>query len=85
MRGRRGAGGGRRDAHGVIGLASLGAARDSGLGFDGEIYTLYVDPAFLGAAPARALLHGAFEALEGTQIPLLPGLGSCPQQCLFLL
>ena len=35
-----------------IGLASLGAARDRGLGFDGEIYTLYVDPAFLGRARA---------------------------------
>src|SRR5271168_3590097 len=28
---------------GAIGLASLGSARDSSLGFDGEIYTLYVD------------------------------------------
>src|SRR5471032_374942 len=37
------------DAHfGPIGLCSLGAARDSGVGFDGEIYTLYVDPAFQG-------------------------------------
>src|ERR1700742_4410722 len=34
--------------YGPVGLASLGAARDGALGFDGEIYTLYVDPAFLG-------------------------------------
>ena len=49
---------------GVIGLASLGAARDGGLGFDGEIYTLYVDPAFLGLGTGTALLHGAFAALR---------------------
>ena len=49
---------------GVIGLASLGPARDRGLGFDGEIYTLYVDPAFLGLGTGKALLHGAFETLK---------------------
>ena len=49
---------------GVIGLASLGPARDGGLGFDGEIYTLYVDPAFLGLGTGKALLHGAFETLK---------------------
>jgi GNAT superfamily N-acetyltransferase len=50
-------------AHGPIGLASLGGARDSGLGFDGEVYTLYVDPAFIGQGAGSALLHGAFAAL----------------------
>ena len=49
---------------GVVGLASLGTARDSGLGFDGEIYTLYVDPAFLGRGAGAALLHGAFASLK---------------------
>jgi ribosomal protein S18 acetylase RimI-like enzyme len=49
---------------GVIGLASLGSARDRGLGFDSEIYTLYVDPAFLGQGTGTALLHGAFAALR---------------------
>jgi ribosomal protein S18 acetylase RimI-like enzyme len=49
---------------GAIGLCSLGKARDSGLGYDGEIYTLYVDPAFLGRGAGRALLTGAFEALK---------------------
>ena len=50
--------------YGVIGLASLGGARDSGLGFEGEVYTLYVDPAFFGQGAGRALLHGAFAALK---------------------
>jgi ribosomal protein S18 acetylase RimI-like enzyme len=49
---------------GVIGLASMGAARDHDLGFDGEIYTLYVDPGFLGQGVGTALLHGAFAALK---------------------
>ena len=53
------------DAHyGPIGLCSLGAARDGGVGFEGEIYTLYVDPAFLGRGTGRALLAGAFEAFK---------------------
>jgi ribosomal protein S18 acetylase RimI-like enzyme len=51
-------------AQGVIGLCSLGAARDSGIGFEGEIYTLYVDPAFLGRGTGRALLSGAFDAFK---------------------
>jgi GNAT superfamily N-acetyltransferase len=50
--------------HGLIGLASLGGARDRGLGFDGEIYTLYVDPGFIGQGVGRKLLHGAFAALK---------------------
>jgi ribosomal protein S18 acetylase RimI-like enzyme len=50
--------------HGVIGLCSLGAARDSGPGFDGEVYTLYVDPSFLGRGAGRALLGGAFDSLK---------------------
>ena len=52
------------DPHiGPVGLASLGPARDKGLGLDGEIYTLYVDPAFLGRGTGRMLLAGAFAAL----------------------
>jgi L-amino acid N-acyltransferase YncA len=50
--------------HGAIGLAGFGAARDRGLGFDGEVYTLYVAPAFLGRGVGRSLLHGAFAALK---------------------
>jgi GNAT superfamily N-acetyltransferase len=50
--------------YGAVGLASLGAARDGALGFDGEIYTLYVDPAFLGRGTGRVLMAGAFERLK---------------------
>ena len=53
---------------GPLGLASLGKARDSGLGFEGEVYTLYVDPAFLGRGVGRALLSGAFEALKDRKL-----------------
>ena len=53
------------DSHfGPIGLCSLGAARDGGAGFEGEIYTLYVDPAFLGRGTGRALLAGAFDTFK---------------------
>jgi len=53
---------------GVIGLCSLGAVRDSGTGFEGEVYTLYVDPAFLGRGTGRALLSGAFDALKARRL-----------------
>jgi len=57
--------------HGIIGMASLGPARDRALGFDGEVYTLYVDPAYFGLGAGRALLKGAFAALRQN------GLTSC--------
>ncbi len=50
--------------HGVIGMASFGPSRDRSLGFDGEIYTLYVDPAFYGFGTGRALLCGSFELMR---------------------
>ena len=34
------------DKHGIVGMSSLGPARDRALGFDAEVYTLYVDPDF---------------------------------------
>ena len=49
---------------GVIGMASLGPCRDRGMGFDGEVYTLYVDPPHFGHGVGRALLKGAFAALQ---------------------
>jgi L-amino acid N-acyltransferase YncA len=49
---------------GVIGMASLGPSRDRGLGFDGEVYTLYVDPAHFGCGIGRSLLNSAFAALR---------------------
>jgi GNAT superfamily N-acetyltransferase len=57
--------------HGAIGLCSLGAARDKAAGFEGEIYTLYVDPAFLGRGTGRTLMAGAFETFKDRK------LGSC--------
>jgi GNAT superfamily N-acetyltransferase len=57
------------DEHfGTIGLCSLGRARDGGCGYDGEVYTLYVDPAFLGRGVGRALLAGAFEAFKDRKL-----------------
>lgn len=57
------------DAHsGTVGLASLGAARDKALGFEGEVYTLYVDPAFLGRGTGRALLGAAFQTLKARRV-----------------
>jgi ribosomal protein S18 acetylase RimI-like enzyme len=53
---------------GPIGLCSLGMARDGGVGFEGEIYTLYVAPAFLGRGAGRALLAGAFDALKARDL-----------------
>jgi L-amino acid N-acyltransferase YncA len=49
---------------GVIGMASLGPSRDRGLGFDGEVYTLYVDPTHFGCGVGRSLLNGSFAALR---------------------
>jgi GNAT superfamily N-acetyltransferase len=54
--------------HGPIGLCSLGAARDGGAGFDGEVYTLYVDPGFIGRGTGRALLAGAFDAFKDRKL-----------------
>jgi len=48
---------------GPVGLASLGPARDKGLGLDGEVYTLYVDPVFTGMGAGRLLLAASFAAL----------------------
>lgn len=47
----------------VLGMTSMGRARDSGVGYDAEIYTLYVDPLMTGRGVGRQLLAGAFAAL----------------------
>lgn len=59
------------EKRGIIGMASCGQARDAMLGFDGEVYTLYVDPACYGAGIGRALLRETF-AWMGER-----GYGSC--------
>lgn len=50
--------------HGIIGMASFGAARDGAIGYDGEIYTLYVDPSFFDRGVGRRLLSAAFDDLR---------------------
>ncbi|MBV8798988.1 MAG: GNAT family N-acetyltransferase [Alphaproteobacteria bacterium] len=50
--------------NGVVGMTSFGPARDGAAGFDSEIYTLYVDPAFYGCGCGRALMRGAFAMLR---------------------
>ncbi len=49
---------------GLVAMASLGPARDRSLGYDGEVYTLYVDPNFYGRGVGRMLLTGAFAVLR---------------------
>ncbi|HEY4125477.1 MAG TPA: GNAT family N-acetyltransferase, partial [Rhizomicrobium sp.] len=61
----------RHERHGVVGMASFGRSRDPGLGLEGEVYTLYVDPAFYGEGVGRALLAEAFAEMRRR------GLNSC--------
>jgi ribosomal protein S18 acetylase RimI-like enzyme len=49
---------------GLVGMASLGPSRDRALGYDGEVYTLYVDPSYFGRGVGRALLKAAFATLR---------------------
>jgi len=52
------------DEHcGIVGMTSFGPSRDRVLGFDGEVFTLYVDPAAYENGIGRALLAGAFERM----------------------
>lgn len=51
-------------AGGVVGMTSFGPPRDGTMGFDGEVYTLYVDPSFYGRGSGRALLRAAFAAMR---------------------
>jgi ribosomal protein S18 acetylase RimI-like enzyme len=52
------------EKYGLVGMSSVGPSRDAGLGYDAEVYTLYVDPAFLGRGAGRALLRGGFASLR---------------------
>ena len=47
----------------IVGMTSMGRARDAGIGYDAEVYTLYVDPLHTGIGVGRALLAGAFDSL----------------------
>jgi GNAT superfamily N-acetyltransferase len=57
--------------YGIVGMTSLGAAQDRALGYDGEVYTLYVGPDFFGRGAGALLLRSAFGALRSG------GFGSC--------
>jgi len=50
--------------HGIVGMTSAGPTRDRDIGFDCEVYTLYVDPSFYGRGAGRQLLNGAFAQLR---------------------
>jgi ribosomal protein S18 acetylase RimI-like enzyme len=54
--------------HGVVGMTSFGPAHDRGPGFDGEVYTLYVDPDFFGLGIGKALLRAAFGAMRSAKL-----------------
>jgi GNAT superfamily N-acetyltransferase len=51
-------------SRGIVGMTSFGPARDATMGFDGEVYTLYVDPSFYGRGSGRALMRTAFATLR---------------------
>lgn len=59
------------EKRGIVGMASCGQSRDAVLGFDGEVYTLYVDPACYGEGVGRALLKSSFAWMTER------GYGSC--------
>jgi len=52
--------------HGIVGMTSFGPAQDRAMGFDGEVYTLYVAPGYFGCGIGSALLGSAFGALRGS-------------------
>lgn len=49
---------------GIVGMASVGPSRDRALAYDGEVYTLYVDPSYYNRGVGRALLKAAFATLR---------------------
>ena len=55
-------------AAGVIGFGSTGPARHTGLPYQGEVFTLYVDPDHRGEGIGRALLEALFGALAADRM-----------------
>jgi GNAT superfamily N-acetyltransferase len=49
---------------GIVAMSSFGPSRDPDLGYDAEVYTLYVDPGFFGRGVGRALLSAVFHQLH---------------------
>jgi ribosomal protein S18 acetylase RimI-like enzyme len=52
------------ETHGIVGMTSFGIARDRAAGYDGEVYTLYVDPNYFGRGVGRQLLRAGFGELR---------------------
>ena len=59
------------DRQGIVAMMSCGPSRDRSLGFDGEVYTLYVEPSFYGRGVGRAMLQHSFSRMHSR------GFGSC--------
>ncbi|MBS0470878.1 MAG: GNAT family N-acetyltransferase [Proteobacteria bacterium] len=53
---------------GIVAMSSLGPSRDRNLGYDGEVYTLYVDPNHFGRGAGRALLKGGFAVMQARDL-----------------
>ena len=52
------------ERHGILGMSSFGPSRDTVMGFDGEIFTLYVDPSFFGRGIGRMMMVSAFARMS---------------------
>lgn len=52
------------DGAGIVGFGSCGKARAGALGFEGEVYTLYVLPDYQGQGIGRLLLEALFKQLQ---------------------
>lgn len=55
----------------IVGFISFGPVRDGGLGYDGEITALYVDPLYYGVGAGWQLLKATFKEMA------MFGMGSC--------
>lgn len=55
-----------KDRYGIVGLASGGRCRDTDARYDGEVYTLYVDPNHQRSSVGRSLLMALFAELRRT-------------------
>lgn len=66
--------------HGLVGFGSAGPARGDRLAYDGEVYTLYVQPDFQGKGIGAKLLTALFGALllDGNRSAILWVLANNP-------
>ena len=59
-----------------LGFASGGAERDSTLGFDSELYTIYLDGGIQGQGVGRQLLQGVASELAERGFQINSGVGA---------